>query len=241
MNCSNQEQMPLIIRFVDDHGQIQELFVCFVKCDQGTTGEQIAAHIKNTCQSLGLDFKLCRGQGYDGAGNMAGKSKGAAALIRLDYPKALYFHCASHKLNLCVANSCKLTCITNMSSVSALSTFFNYSPGRQACLEASVLNYPNLSKSKLIPLCRTRWVERLDALEVTIDLLEAVVDTFIDMTLNVNKRWNRDTVAQASALLKGIDFEFIMNLVVTQKVLAFTSSITTGLQKHGLGMVKLNL
>ena len=69
------------------------------------------------------------------------------------------------------------------------------------------MNYPDLRMSKLIPLCRTHWVECLNALEVTIDLLEAVVDTLVDMTLN--GRW---TVA---TLLKGIDFEFITNLVIT--------------------------
>ena len=69
-------------------------------------------------------------------------------------------------------------------------------------------------KTKLVPLCRTRWVERLDALDVTLDLSEAVVETFIDMAQNVDKQWNRDTVAQASALLKRIDFEFLINLVI---------------------------
>ena len=34
---------------------------------------QLASLIEATCHSLGLDMNLCRGQGYDGAGNMAGK------------------------------------------------------------------------------------------------------------------------------------------------------------------------
>lgn len=177
---------------------------------------------------------------WTGAGNMAGVTKGASTLIRAIYPKALYFHCAAHKLNLCVAHSCKPTSISNMmSSISALSNFFNYSPGRQGCLEYFLSNYPNVEKGKLIPLCRTRWdVERLGALEVTLDLLEAVVDALTDMALNRERRWNRDTVAQASTLLKSVDYEFIINLVITQKVLAFTSSITTGLQQRGLDLVR---
>ena len=35
------------------------------------------------------------GQGYDGAGAMAGKRKGVAARIMNKYPKALYTHHAS--------------------------------------------------------------------------------------------------------------------------------------------------
>lgn len=48
----------------------------------------------------------CRGQCYDGAGSMAGKTKGAQAIIAGKYPKALYMHCKSHILNLCVVKSC---------------------------------------------------------------------------------------------------------------------------------------
>ena len=64
------------------------------------------------------------------------------------------------------------------------------------------------AKSKLLPLCRTRWVERLNALEVTLDLSLAVIGAITDMVENTCKQWNRDTVTQASALLKRFDFEF---------------------------------
>ena len=56
------------------------------------------------------------------------------------------------------------------------------------------------------------------------------------MTKNSEKQWNRDTVAQASALLKHFDFEFLIDLVITQKILAYTTLITTGLQCKGLDM-----
>ena len=39
---------------------------------------------------------------------MAGKYLGASTLINNQYPKAIYVHCASHKLNLCVAACCTL-------------------------------------------------------------------------------------------------------------------------------------
>lgn len=49
-----------------------------------------------------------RGQSYDGAGNMAGSIRGAAAIVRASYPFALYTHCASHRLNLCVMKACSI-------------------------------------------------------------------------------------------------------------------------------------
>ena len=59
-------------------------------------------------EAIDLDMRDCRGQGYDGAGNMAGRCAGAAARILLNYPPALYTHCASHRLNLSIAASCKV-------------------------------------------------------------------------------------------------------------------------------------
>ena len=41
-DCSNQEQMPLITRFVDEHREIQEFFISFVNCANGITGKQSA-------------------------------------------------------------------------------------------------------------------------------------------------------------------------------------------------------
>ena len=122
-DCSNKEQMPLIIRYVDKHLEIQESFMRFVECECGTTGVLLDL-IERCCHDIGLDMNLCRGQGYDGAGNMAGHCSGDAKIIQLKYPKAVYFHCASHKLNLCVAHSCRLTSVTNMMSViSSIASF----------------------------------------------------------------------------------------------------------------------
>ena len=69
------------------------------------------------------------------------------------------------------------------------------------------------AKSKLLPLCRTRWVERLNAFEVTLDLFLFVIDTLTDMLESTCKQWNRDTVTHESALLKRFDFEFLINRV----------------------------
>ena len=72
-DCSNKEQLPLVIRFVDATDSIREEFVGFVLCDKGTTGSAIADKILETLAAYGLNITFLRGQGYDGAGNMAGK------------------------------------------------------------------------------------------------------------------------------------------------------------------------
>ena len=70
-DCSNKEQMPVIIRFVDKDKEIREEFFRFMLCDSGVSSEALAKVIKDSVKEIGLDMKNCRGQGYDGAGNMA--------------------------------------------------------------------------------------------------------------------------------------------------------------------------
>ena len=94
-------------------------------CDSGISGEALAKVIKDSVKEISLDMKDCHGQGYDGTGNMAGKCAGAAARIRSEYPLVIYMHCASHKLNLCVASSCSVQMVKNMTdTVRVISDFF---------------------------------------------------------------------------------------------------------------------
>ena len=60
-DCSNKEQMPLIIRYVDKYLEIQESFMGFMECVGGTTGVLLAELIERNCLDIGLDMSLCRG------------------------------------------------------------------------------------------------------------------------------------------------------------------------------------
>ena len=85
-------------------------------CVTGVTGEAIAGDIailmKLKYWQWQLDF--LRGQSYDEARAMADKSKGAAACIFAKQPKALYTHCASHRLSLCMVKCCIIREISNI-------------------------------------------------------------------------------------------------------------------------------
>ncbi|XP_075210513.1 uncharacterized protein LOC142317848 [Lycorma delicatula] len=59
----------------------------------------------------------CVGQGYDGCSSMAGKDGGVQKIIREKYTRALYFHCASHKLNLVLNDLNKITMIRNACTI----------------------------------------------------------------------------------------------------------------------------
>ena len=108
---------------------------------------------------------------------MAGKSKGAAAIIAARYPRAVYTHCAAHRLNLCVAKSCNLRQVSNMMRIADLvSRFLGISPKRQLALECWIESiFADEKRKKLKAMCCTRWVERHEAFQVFADLFLPIV------------------------------------------------------------------
>lgn len=93
---------------------------------------------------------VVRGQGYDGAGAMAGSQRGVASRITAQYSCAPYFHCFSHKLNLCVVKINKIPKIQDMfDGCRCISDFFGNSPKRFQFFETIL---------KLNNICRTRLV-----------------------------------------------------------------------------------
>ena len=106
--------MSIALQFVNRNKAIREEFVGFHLCDEGTNGRAIKERKETAVTDLGLSIDNCRGQCYDGAGNMAGQLNGASSSIAKEHGKAMYVHCMSHRLNLCVADNCSLQIVKNM-------------------------------------------------------------------------------------------------------------------------------
>ena len=119
-DITSKEQMALCVRFLNDERKIEERFLAFVECGYGQSGEAISKTILETLNLLKIDMKNCRGQGYDGTGAMAGSVRGVAKRISDIYPAALYCHCCSHKLNLCVCRMIRIELVRNTFDVSRM-------------------------------------------------------------------------------------------------------------------------
>ncbi len=129
-DVSNREQVRIVLRFVDNTKSIREEFLDFISTDR-VTGEILACNIKSTLVKYGLEFENCRGQGYDGASNKSARH-GVQGILNRENNKALYVHCNSHILNLCIVQACSLRSIRNMNgTVTESSFFFKNSPKRQ--------------------------------------------------------------------------------------------------------------
>nr|CAI5855428.1 unnamed protein product [Callosobruchus analis] len=139
-DVSGKEQLSIGVRFYDESkSKIREEFVGFVEL-KAQNASAIAEAIDNFLISSNLSKEDCVGFGFDGCSTMAGKEGGVQAILRKKYPRALYFHCSSHKLNLVVNDANAVPEIRNtVATVKDVITFFRESTTRR--------NYaPNLSR-----------------------------------------------------------------------------------------------
>ena len=79
----------------------------------------------NVIRDLGLEIGNLRGQGYDGAGHIAGKKSSASSRILKLNDKALYVHHFNHQFNLVISKSCNIQKVRNlMGIIKEISCFF---------------------------------------------------------------------------------------------------------------------
>ena len=239
-DIANDEQLSICIRYVEE-GVPQEKFIAFHECVSGVTGEALSDNIISNLAVWQLQPHLLRGQAYDGAGAMSGISKGVAARIVSKYPKALYTHCASHRLNLCVVKCCSVQEINSMmQTADSISRFFCNSPKRQLALEKWIEELlPEEKRSKMKQLCKTRWVERHEAFEVFRELFMPIVCCMEDIASSHASEWNRESKSDANSFLHAISqFPFVVALVLSHNVLSYTKGLSVKLQGRYVDVVR---
>ena len=118
------EQIATCLRYLTaGNFKLQEDFISFVGTTD-TTGETPTKLSIFSLQQMGLELHNMVGQGFDGAANMSGNTRGVQARIKQYAPGTTYVHCRSHKLNLAVGNSCTVLPIRNMYDIASMSYIF---------------------------------------------------------------------------------------------------------------------
>ena len=65
-----------------------------------------------------------------------------------------------------------------MDAIKSISRFFNMSPKRQEHLEKVIKgNVPEVTRKKLLDVCRARWLERMDGVDLFEDIFLAILMT----------------------------------------------------------------
>ena len=115
--------------------------------------------------------------------------------------------------------------------VKQLSIFFFALPKHQKMLEEAVQNtQPELNMLKLKDLCRTRWIEWIDALNHIKKLYSSIVACFENISAESSCMWSPDSVTDA-LLLVITRTEFISALVITKECLQYLRGLILSLQE----------
>ncbi|KAK9712528.1 hypothetical protein QE152_g24867 [Popillia japonica] len=198
----NDEYLRALLRYrirdKDEDGmKLREDYLTFVPVHD-LAGAALAGTLKEPSVSLGLNLNNLRGQGYDGASAMRSSFTGVQSIIREQYPRAIYTHCASHCLNLCLSDASKVTSIRNafnaFGTINEVCTFFRRSAKRSNILKnrLKVLkDESNKNVSTLIKYYETRWVERHESVSLFADAFSCIVLAL------------QDIQAQDKAILEG--------------------------------------
>ncbi|XP_060845934.1 52 kDa repressor of the inhibitor of the protein kinase-like [Rhopalosiphum padi] len=158
---------------------------------------------------------------------MSGKYKGVQAIVRAEYPKAIYVHCAAHTLNLAVSNASNIQPIRNcLGIIEKLYDFFN-TPKRNNMLLNCIENVNETPNAKSLKrLCATRWIQRYDAVSDFVELFPYVIDALYNIS-----NWHDSSATDASLLSKSIDSEFIISLQVVKLLFSYGLPLCKQLQK----------
>ena len=91
-------QLGVVVRYVKNGKPVEKL-IMFCECAE-TSGEAICKAVINNLNEIGLNVLDCWAKCYGGNGNTARHQRGCAVRSLEHAPKAPYFHCVSHDLNL---------------------------------------------------------------------------------------------------------------------------------------------
>lgn len=223
-DISGKEQLSIGLRFFDEEKMlVREDFLGFVELE-AMDATTIATAIDNFLVKSGLEPEKCVGQGYDGCSAMAGKDGGVQKFIRDKYKNALYFHCASHRLNLVVNDLNSVVEIRNtISTIKEIVNFF-----RQSVLRRK--HIPNIPG-----FCETRWSEKYRCISVFMKHFVEIVQALEKLTTEGNSSTRNNAFLLFSAVTRPI---FIICAFIISKYSALLQPVVNILQGKQLNLLQ---
>ena len=230
-DVSHQEQMSLIIRYVDfssNSVSIEESFLGFLNVN-GTTGQGIFDVLQNELKSLDLDLFDVRGQGYDNGSNMKGKYQGVQKRFLDINPRAFYTHCGCHSLNLALCDMANSSTKASdfFGVVQRIYTIFANSTKRWQILKDNVKGLTPKSLSS------TRWESRVESVKA----IKAQMSDFREALLEVSEK-DLDSKIRSEAKSLAInelgEFEFLMAIIIWFEILSAINLVSKLLQSKNM-------
>lgn len=204
--------------------------------DVKLSGKAIGTVLSEQVKKLQLSDAVMVGCGFDGAPSMASQTVGAAGVLKENHPLADYFHCCMHALNLSASTACTIHEIRHCEDiVSQTVSFIQHSAKRTRCLKKVIKHRcPETKRKKLVSLCKTRFIERHEAILVYYELLPYLVEALQGMM-----HWDsQDTRTGARQILAGVQStSFLVALMCLEAVSALLRPVSISLQKPGSDIV----
>ena len=164
------------------------------------TGKGLSDTIKRLLKENNLDIRNVVGQGYDGAAAMSGTKSGVQKHINDEVSTALYVHCCSHNLNLCLEKAGKVpeiqSCVVTMREIIV---FFRESPKRSKYLHDIAMEITQAASDeggsqantagsqrnlRLKKFCPTRWVESQESTQFFVEMYPVIKQPIIGYVLD---------------------------------------------------------
>ncbi|KAK9064773.1 hypothetical protein SSX86_016155 [Deinandra increscens subsp. villosa] len=243
-DISKKEQMAVILRYVDKLGPVKERFIGLVHVME-TSALSLKSAVDELFARYNLSLTKVRGQGYDGASNMAGEFNGLKALILKENSSAYFVHCFAHQLQLVIvalANNHdelykffqEVSNLTNVVCGSCKRIDIGREKQREALRESigRLEVETGSGKNQELSLARagdTRWSSHYKTLLRLYQLYPTVIEVLEHIEkwgeVNASKR-------QASGLQKYMKtFDFVYYLHLMKEILGVTNKLCETLQK----------
>ena len=128
-----------------------------------------------------------------------------------------------------------------MKFVNEVSHFINISQTRNIPFEECIRKYSSASetkKTKLIDVCRTRWVERIEGMDTFQELFVPLFHVLESMADNADGQYNPSLSSDALCHFRHIStFDFIVVFIITRHVLDATLAVTQLLQGKSIDIM----
>jgi hypothetical protein len=249
-DVSCKEQMAIVLRYVDNFGDVKESFVGLVHV-KNTTSANLKSCIDSLFAKLKLSLKQVRGQGYDGASNMRGEFNGLQSLVMRENSSAYYVHCFAHQLQLVVvAVVRKHTPISNFFSwISTLLTVVGGSAKKKDMIRdinleevqkaldcGSFKTGTGLNQEKCLQRPGdTRWSSHHKCLQSLVDLFPTIVKVLRVVEKEDSDGNHREQAWGLLVYFQSFAFVFYLHLMMT--ILLITNTLSVILQRQDQDIV----
>lgn len=188
-------------------------------------------------EKWGLNLAFCRGQCLLTIGAAGAQVRAAASLLSQRYPHAVRTFSSCVSLNTWLAKSCIISEIADSYTwVERMLQWVTEDEVKRAVLHkmvTSLFQHDAVKHSDLTDrLSRSQWERSHDTLDLTVEVLEAIMLSLND--IKENHEIQSESTQAGDFLIILQNFEFILTLVIMKNVLGPTKSLSQSLQGQPL-------